>query len=366
MDSPPAGLPLQHADVAFAPDRLAADAHPAGGAEPGEEFGEMAGVFRLAGEAADGVDLPGAAAPAFDLLPGEIAAAQLDARGALAKALEIDVQGAGAIERAQGANAVAKPREDDGKLGTFGQAAGALELGGRLEADGHNVDGGWFRVEAGHDWRGAGFPDGLGDACHVELFRAFQFGAPASGTETFFGQAAERGTEVHQSGLVQVEDMRVEVEAIAGRHGEAVQVGHAKDEGAGPVGQAAGGRAEGTSGLEEAGVDVRGHGIAQHRAKSAAHHVGALAARKMHLIQRAEMEAESVELECRHNVASGRNWLLLYNGKAFDSCFPLRTEFERGLRESIPAAPFLLSGAAFCRSGGSVRISTTLRRNIGR
>src|ERR1022692_2179872 len=131
----------------------------------------MAGVFRLAGEAADGVDLPGAAAPAFDLLPGEIAAAQLDARGALAKALEIDVQGAGAIERAQGANAVAKPREDDGKLGAFGQAAGALELGGRLEADGHNVDGGWFRVEAGDDWRGAGFPDGLGDACHVELFR---------------------------------------------------------------------------------------------------------------------------------------------------------------------------------------------------
>jgi CspA family cold shock protein len=64
------------------------------------------------------------------------------------------------------------------------------------------------------------------------------------------------------------------------------------------------------------------------------------------------MEAESVELECRHNVAGGRNWLLLYNGKAFDSCFPLRTEFERGLRESIPAAPFLLSGAAFCRSGG--------------
>src|ERR1019366_4944588 len=164
----------------------------------GEEFGEMAGVFRLAGEAADGVDLPGAAALAFHLLPGEIASAQLDARGALAKA-----------------------GKDDGKLGAFGQAAGTLELGGRLEADGHNVDGGWFRVEAGDDWRGAGFPDGLGDACHVELFRAFQFGAPASGAETFFGQAAERSTEVHQSGLVQVEDMCVEVEAIAGRHGEA-------------------------------------------------------------------------------------------------------------------------------------------------
>jgi hypothetical protein len=40
------------------------------------------------------------------------------------------------------------------------------------------------------------------------------------------------------------------------------------------------------------------------------------------------MEAETVELECRHNVAGWRNWLLLYNGKAFDSCFPLRTELR--------------------------------------
>ena len=180
----------------------------------------------------------------------------------------------------------------------------------------------------------------MGDARHVELFGAFQFGAPPSGTESFFGQAAERGTEVDQGGLVQVEDMGVQVEAVAGRHGEAVQVGHAKDEGAGPVGQAAGGGAEGSSGLEEAGVDLRGHGIAQDRAKSAAHHVGALALRKMNLIQGAEMEAEAVELECSHNVAGGRNWLLLYNGKAFDSCFPLRTKFERGLRESIPQPLF--------------------------
>jgi hypothetical protein len=50
----------------------------------------------------------------------------------------------------------------------------------------------------------------------------------------------------------------------------------------------------------------------------------------MNLIQRAEMEAEAVELEGSHNVAGGCNWLLLYNGKAFDSCFPLRTKFERG------------------------------------
>jgi hypothetical protein len=81
----------------------------------------------------------------------------------------------------------------------------------------------------------------------------------------------------------------------------------------------------------------------------------------MNLIQRAEMEAEAVELEGSHNVAGGRNWLLLYNGKAFDSCFPLRTKFERGLRESIPQPPFR------CRARGrSGANQYTLRRNIGR
>ena len=41
---------------------------------------------------------------------------------------------------------------------------------------------------------------------------------------------------------------------------------------------------------------------------------------------------------------SCRIWLLMYNGKAFDSCFPLRTGFVRGLRESIPQSPSLLLG----------------------
>ena len=186
----------------------------------------------------------------------------------------------------------------------------------------------------------------------VELFGAFQFGAPASGTESLFGQAAERGAEVDQGGLVQVEDVRVQVEAVAGRHGQAVQVRHAQDEGTRPVGQAAGGGAQRTSGLEQAGVDLRGHGIAQHGAERAADDVGALAQREMNLIQGAEMEAESVELECSHNVAGGASGLLLYNGKAFDSCFPLRTEFERGLRESIRRPLFCCRGASQvrCRS----------------
>ena len=167
-----------------------------------------------------------------------------------------------------------------GKLGTLGQSAGRLELGGGLEADGHAFHRGRLRVQAGDDGGGGGFPDGLGGAVHIELFGTFQFGAAPSGTESLFGQAAERGAEVDQGGLVQVEDMGVQVEAVALRNGEAVQVGHAKDEGTGPVGQAAGSGAEGLPGLEEAGVDLRGHGIAQHRAKRAADDVGALAQRE--------------------------------------------------------------------------------------
>jgi hypothetical protein len=167
------------------------------------------------------VDLAGTAALAFHLLPGEIAAPQLDARGALAHSFEIDVQCPGAVQRAQRADAVAQPPEEDRELRAVGQASGALQLGGRQEADGHALghalDRAWLRVEVGHDRSGGGFPDRVGHARHVELFRSFQFGAPPSRTESLFGQAAERGTEVDQRGLVQVEDMGVEVEAVAGR-----------------------------------------------------------------------------------------------------------------------------------------------------
>ena len=50
--------------------------------------------------------------------------------------------------------------------------------------------------------------------------------------------------------------------------------------------------------------------------------------------------------------------LLLYNGKAFDSCFPLRTDFQRGLRESIPQAPTFFAG----RDAGQVRILHYLKK----
>ena len=99
--------------------------------------------------------------------------------------------------------------------------------------------------------------------------------------------------------------MRVQIEAVARGNGQAVQVGHAKDKRPRPVGQPAGSGAERFPGLEQPGVDLRGHGIAKHRAKRAADDIGALARRKMNLVQGAEVEAESVELECSHNVAGG-------------------------------------------------------------
>ena len=82
---------------------------------------------------------------------------------------------------------------------------------------GHALHRAWLGIEVGHDRGGRGLPDRVGHSGHVELLCTFQFGAPPSRTESLFGQAAERGTEVDQRGLVQVEDVGVEVEAVAGR-----------------------------------------------------------------------------------------------------------------------------------------------------
>ena len=141
----------------------------------------------------------------------------------------------------------------------------------------------------------------------IELVGAFQFSAASSGAESFFGKAAERGAKVHQCGLVQVEDVGIQVEALTLGNGQTVQVGHSKDKRARPIGQAAGSGADGFPGLEETDVDLRGHSIAKYCAKRAADDIGALARREMNLVQGAEMEAETVELECSHNVAGGCN-----------------------------------------------------------
>ena len=84
----------------------------------------MAHVFRLPGESPDRVDLPGAAALPFHLLPGEIAVPQFHLGRTLAKPLEIDVQRTRPIQRAQSTDAIPQSPENNRKLGPLGQPAG--------------------------------------------------------------------------------------------------------------------------------------------------------------------------------------------------------------------------------------------------
>ena len=78
--------------------------------------------------------------------------------------------------------------------------------------------------------------------------------------------------------------------------------------------------AQRASRLEQARAGRGRGGLAESRAKSAAHHAGPFSLRK-------------------RNRQNSNVVTLLYNGMAFDSCFPLRNRFERGLREFF-RAPF--------------------------
>ncbi len=99
-------------------------------------------------------------------------------------------------------------------------------------------------------------PNRLGGPFQIELFGTFQLSPPAAGAQALFREAAERGAEVNQGWLMQIEDVRVQKKAVAGQDGESIQVRHAKYEGAGPVGQAAGGRAGEGSRFKQPGIDA--------------------------------------------------------------------------------------------------------------
>jgi CspA family cold shock protein len=89
--------------------------------------------------------------------------------------------------------------------------------------------------------------------------------------------------------------------------------------------------------LEQACIHSRRHGAVQYVAKRSANNICALPLRQVKLVQRAKVESVTVEFERNRHLrkSSGATRRLLYNGKAFDSSFPLRTDIERGLRESI-------------------------------
>ena len=155
---------------------------------------------------------------------------------------------------------------------------------------------------------------------------------------------------MRQQGRTKVENMRVEEELAAFRRGDAIQVGGAEQERPGPFGQPAGrgriARPGRGRGLEDVRVDLPRRGFAQGRPKGAAQGVGAGAARKMEILGGAEMKTEAIEFESDHRISgAGIGALLLYNGMAFGSCFPLRDN-PRGGCVSPSATPFLFMGGA--------------------
>ncbi len=111
-----------------------------GGAEVGEEFGEGAFVVGLAEEAGEGVGLAGAGGAAEGMVVAEVAAEEADGGGAGADGFEVDGEGAGAVEGAEGADAVTDAGEQDGELRARGELLAAFELGGGEEAHGDAGD----------------------------------------------------------------------------------------------------------------------------------------------------------------------------------------------------------------------------------
>ena len=94
-------------------------------------------------------------------------------------------------------------------------------------------------------------------------------------------------------------------------------------------------------------VDLPWRGFAQGRPERAAQRVGARPARKMEILGGAEMKTEAIEFESDHRISgAGKSALLLYNGMAFGSCFPLRRQSKKGLRESIRNPLFVLGRSA--------------------
>jgi len=128
-------------DLAFAPNGLAADAGPFGGAQVGKKFSQVALILSFADEAADGVSLSGAATAALDIDVVNVAAGHGDGVGAVAECAEIDGERAIAIELTQSADAIAHTSGEDGEFRAGGELVGALQFRRSDELDTEAGDG---------------------------------------------------------------------------------------------------------------------------------------------------------------------------------------------------------------------------------
>lgn len=122
-----------------------------GGGEPGEEFGPDSGAGgaedAFADKAGEFVALAGAGGAAGVLLPTADGGEAGDALGALAQFFEVGGDGAGAVEAAQGLEAVAGAFEEVVEIGSAGGGAVMSQKGGGKKADAK--DGGSFRFGVG-------------------------------------------------------------------------------------------------------------------------------------------------------------------------------------------------------------------------
>ena len=214
----------------------------------------------------------------------ELTAGHANAGGALAEAAEVDGERAIAVQGAEGADAVADARGEDGELGVAGELGTPFQLGRGDEADGHAGYGVGGRIEGeGEERRRTAGP---------------AFGPTAAGAEAFGGSFGEGLAQKIQGRVVDLEEMEIEVEGLAGGDGAAVEVGGAKDVGPGAVGEAAGTGVE-RLGLEEAGVGC-GAGLTeaeQGESEGAAEDVGGFAGGKADGVPRDKGEAERIEAE---------------------------------------------------------------------
>src|SRR5207249_2977073 len=100
-----------------------------------------------------------------------------------------------------------------------------------------------------------------------------------------------------QCGLMQVENVEIEVEIAPRRNGQTVQMRSTKEERPRPVAQSAGALSQRLAGFEETCVDGWWRRIPQQPAERAAQHIGALPFREMHRASRPKVKPEAVKLK---------------------------------------------------------------------
>ncbi len=98
---------------ALAPNGLPANAGPAGGAQPGQEFAEIALILGLTGKAAEGVNLARSGGTPGGAIPGQLAAGHCNRSGAFAGSAEVELERPRAEQLSKRRDTVLQAREQD-------------------------------------------------------------------------------------------------------------------------------------------------------------------------------------------------------------------------------------------------------------